>query len=139
MRSRGCSGKPEKNLQGALLHHLSDWHQPIPLNRLEDERAARLAEVAAVEADLKLLGVVVGQGEAALQATEHRAVTRYPLWIAVVNHDLIQVFSFCNSGTWFSAEKRSGWKACVEHWGWKVSSHLVKERKPCKTSPAVLE
>ena len=55
--------------------------QPIPLNRLEDERAARLAEVAAVEADLKLLGVVVGQGEAALQATEHRAVTRYP-WIA---------------------------------------------------------
>ena len=44
--------------------------------RLEDERAARLAEVAAVEADLKLLGVVVGQGEAALQATEHRAVTR---------------------------------------------------------------
>jgi len=47
------------------------------LARLEDERAARLAEVAAVEADLKLLGVVVGQGEAALQATEHRAVTRY--------------------------------------------------------------
>ena len=45
--------------------------------RLEDERTARLAEVAAVEADLKLLGVVVGQGEAALQATEHRAVTRY--------------------------------------------------------------
>lgn len=82
MRSPGCSGKPEKNLQGALLHHLSDWHQPIPLNRLEDERAARLAEVAAVEADLKLLGVVVGQGEAALQATEHRAVTRYPPWIA---------------------------------------------------------
>ena len=29
-----------------------------------------------MEADLKLLGVVVGQGEAALQATEHRAVTR---------------------------------------------------------------
>jgi len=45
--------------------------------RLEEERAARLAEVAAVEADLALLGVVVGQGQAALHATEHRAVTRY--------------------------------------------------------------
>lgn len=45
--------------------------------RLEEERAARLAEVAAVEADLDLLGVVVGQGEAALQATEHRAIKRY--------------------------------------------------------------
>ena len=58
--------------------------QPIPLNRLEDERAARLAEVAAVEADLKLLGVVVGQGEAALQATEHRAVTRYPCYLSIM-------------------------------------------------------
>ena len=87
MRSPGCSGKPEKNLPGALLHHPSNLHQPMPMNRLEDERAARLAEVAAVEADLKLLGVVVGQGEAALQATEHRAVTRYPHW-TTINNDL---------------------------------------------------
>ena len=62
--------------------------------RLEDERAARLAEVAAVEADLKLLGVVVGQGEAALQATEHRAVTRSGGWIIVTNHDLMSIFRY---------------------------------------------
>ena len=58
------------------LHSFQVDINRLPTIRLEDERAARLAEVAAVEADLKLLGVVVGQGEAALQATEHRAVTR---------------------------------------------------------------
>ena len=73
-----------------MLSHIGTNQMPLYI-RLEDERTARLAEVAAVEADLKLLGVVVGQvslplltlvltfvgqGEAALQATEHRAVTR---------------------------------------------------------------
>ena len=66
-----------EELARCLMLSLEHCHQSYATYiRLEDERAARLAEVAAVEADLKLLGVVVGQGEAALQATEHRAVTR---------------------------------------------------------------
>ena len=45
-------------MKNAFTH----WHQSnATYIRLEDERTARLAEVAAVEADLKLLGVVVGQ------------------------------------------------------------------------------
>ena len=60
---------------GEEARHLSEARQEAA--RLEEERTARLAEVAAVEADLELLSVVLGQGEKALQDTEHRAVKRY--------------------------------------------------------------